>query len=184
MRKLLALLFAVAAGGPLCTANPWQAVVPGTTTQTTAVSSPVTATSTVNTTSPYSGFTATGTSTPYTGALTTVGGTSYGGWGTPSQTTTAIVSNTTASGAASWPPQSTQQTTASVSSFGGWASPWAAVGPLSQQSSYTPPPAPGAYGSYPISSADNPEPGTLLTFMGGIGGLLLWRRRVLRNNQK
>jgi hypothetical protein len=190
MRKLLALLFAIAASAPYCAANTWaslgSAPAPVTTTSSyiaTATSNPVS-----NTTSPYDGFTAVSTpSSSYSGALTTMssGTTSWASAaGTPIQTAASVVNNTTVSGV-SWAPQTTQTVASSVSTYGGswgsWSSWGSAVQMVSQPSSS---PLPVSGPSYGVGFADNPEPGTILTFVGGMSALFYWRRRMSRKNAK
>jgi hypothetical protein len=194
MRKPLVLLFAAALSAQYCAADSWGYWSSSTFSAPAPAPQPV---PTVNynpapsTTSPYNGFTAAGTpTTSYSGALTTVSSSSsgsWGAWGSVGQTATTVVSNTTTSGV-TWAPQSTQPVMTTVASYGGgggWGAWGGAVEIMSQPSSTPITQVPASLGgstpSYAVS-ADNPEPGTILTLVGGMGALLLWRRRTMRKN--
>ena len=176
MRKLLVLPIAAALFAPNGAASSWSQLsspsAPAPTTSTT-VSNPA-----PSTTSPYNGFTATGSATSYSGTLTTISSGGSGSWGAATQTATSVVNNTSSAGV-SWAPQSTQPVTGGTAyapTVGGWGS-WASLTTMSAVSSPQPlsPVSVNDGGVY--YSMDNPEPGTVLTVLGGVGVLfLLWRR--------
>jgi hypothetical protein len=189
MRKPLVLLAVLAVSAPYCVASSWDGWASwGTTPQAapvvpTAVNNPA-----PSTTSPYNGFTATGTTSSYTGALTTIGstgGSGWGAWGSSSYTASTVVDSTTTTGV-SWAPQSTQPVTSSgasyVSATSGWGA-WGGAIMVAQPSSTTPPATSTAGPSVPSYSAydiHQPEPGTTLTVLGGMGLLFVLRRRSIR----
>lgn len=189
MRKLLVLLFAAALSPPYCTANIWGSWASSATSVSTSPTPVLTSTITnpaPSTTSPYDGFTATATPTSsYSGSLTTLSSSSiWGSWGSSSQTAVAVVNSTTSSGV-DWSPQTTQSYTgtgASTSYTGNsiWGS-WATVAMMSQPSTLTPVGSSIRSGPTYVLAADNPEPATVLTFVGGMGALLLWRRMSRKN---
>jgi hypothetical protein len=83
----------------------------------------------------------------------------------------------------SWNPGSTQPVTSTGSTYtptasGAWGA-WGAVGTVSGPVS-----SPSSGGGYYGDSLDNPEPGTILTLLGGMGALYLLRRRTERKNVK
>jgi hypothetical protein len=197
MRKLLALLFAVAASAPYCAGSSWAdwgavgaASAPVTTTSSyiaAATSSPVS-----NTKSQFSGFTAVGTtSSSYPGALTDVSSANGWNWGTPTQTAAAVVNSTTVAGV-NWASQPSQTVASSgVSTYGGattsWWGAWGGTVAMMSQPSSLPTAAgmvPGAVTgpSYGANFGDNPEPGTILTFVGGMAAVLMLRRRMMRKS--